>query len=49
MRGFVEITATAKINGDMTVNQISVEQGAIINGNLTMKKGSDAGQSGTEK
>lgn len=39
MKGFMEITATAKINGDIEVNQISIEQGAIINGNLLMKKG----------
>lgn len=38
MKGFMEITATARINGDIDVNQISIEQGAVINGNLLMKK-----------
>jgi len=38
MKGLMELTATAKINGDIEVNQISVEQGAVINGNLIMRK-----------
>lgn len=42
MKGYLEITNTAKINGDVEVAQLSVEQGAIINGNLAMRKGGEA-------
>ncbi|NTW22548.1 polymer-forming cytoskeletal protein [Candidatus Falkowbacteria bacterium] len=49
MKGFMEITSTAKISGDIEVNQISVEQGAVINGSLIMKKGTEGTPAVAEK
>ena len=35
---YLEIKASAKITGDVAANQISIEKGAMINGNITMGK-----------
>lgn len=32
IQGYVEITSTAKIFGDIEANEISIERGAVING-----------------
>ncbi|PIV51940.1 hypothetical protein CO115_04815 [Candidatus Falkowbacteria bacterium CG_4_9_14_3_um_filter_36_9] len=37
IKGYLEILATAKINGDVEALGISVAKGAFINGRLTMK------------
>ena len=36
--GFLEIKASAQINGDIQTEQISIEKGAIINGLIKMGK-----------
>ncbi|MEI7497992.1 MAG: polymer-forming cytoskeletal protein [Candidatus Falkowbacteria bacterium] len=38
MSGFLEITATAHIDGNILAGQLSVERGAVINGQLSMKE-----------
>ncbi|PLX20427.1 hypothetical protein C0584_05815 [Candidatus Parcubacteria bacterium] len=38
VENFLEITSTAKINGDISASQISVESGAVFNGNCLMTK-----------
>ena len=39
INGYLEIKSTAKINGDIIADLISIEKGAIINGNCLMNKG----------
>lgn len=36
--GYLEIKNSAKINGDIAAAQISIEKGALINGNIRMGK-----------
>jgi len=36
--GYLEIKSTAKINGDITTAHLSIEKGAIFNGNCSMGK-----------
>lgn len=36
--GYLEIKASAKITGDVGANQLSIEKGAVINGNISMGK-----------
>ncbi len=38
IQGYLEIGATAKIIGDIETNEISIERGAMINGNCVMIK-----------
>ena len=38
IKGFLEITSTARITGDINASELSVERGAIINGNVAMGK-----------
>lgn len=38
--GYLELDSTAIINGDIDASKLSVEKGAIINGNCRMGKGS---------
>ncbi|NTW06080.1 MAG: polymer-forming cytoskeletal protein [Peptococcaceae bacterium] len=38
MAGYLEITSTAIINGDLTAEFLSVERGAKINGQIIMQK-----------
>lgn len=38
IQNFLEITSTAKIYGDVQAAEISIEKGAVFNGNCTMSK-----------
>jgi cytoskeletal protein CcmA (bactofilin family) len=40
--GYLEIDSTAKVFGNIEANEISVERGAIINGNCVMLKNATA-------
>jgi cytoskeletal protein CcmA (bactofilin family) len=35
IKGYLEITATAEINGDINAQEISIEKGGVVNGRLT--------------
>lgn len=37
--GYLEITATAKINGDIEASSLSIARGAILNGKCAMSAG----------
>lgn len=39
IKGYLEITASAKINGDIEATVISIEKGALINGKIIMQGG----------
>jgi cytoskeletal protein CcmA (bactofilin family) len=39
MSGYLEITSTAVISGNVFAGQISIERGAKINGQISMEKG----------
>jgi len=41
IKGYLEITASAKIFGDIECSSLSVEQGAILNGKCTMAAGGE--------
>ena len=41
--GYLEIKASAKITGDVSADQLSIEKGAIINGNIVMGKKENLG------
>ncbi len=36
VKGYLEVTASARINGDISASEISVERGAMINGKCNM-------------
>lgn len=36
IKGYLEITATAKISGDIIAHEISIEKGGVVNGKLTI-------------
>lgn len=36
--GYLEITSSAKITGDIEIMEISIEKGALVNGNCRMNK-----------
>lgn len=38
VRGYIEITSTAKILGDIAAAEISIERGAVVNGKIEMTK-----------
>ncbi len=46
--GYLELTSTAKITGDMEFGSISIERGAVINGQCSMSEGEDKGVSEEE-
>lgn len=39
VENYLELTATAKINGDIQAASLSIENGAVFNGNCVMTKG----------
>ena len=47
IKGYLEITASARINGDINVAEISIERGAMINGKCNMSGEKNKGE--TEK
>lgn len=36
IKGYLEIAATARINGDIVAHEISIEKGGVVNGKLTV-------------
>lgn len=35
VKGYLEVAATAKINGDIYAHEISIEKGGVVNGKIT--------------
>lgn len=45
-KGRVILTAKARISGDLSMNHVVIDEGALINGNITMLKGDPTLESG---
>lgn len=44
IKGYLEVTASARINGDINVAEISIERGALINGKCNMSGEKNKGE-----
>jgi cytoskeletal protein CcmA (bactofilin family) len=47
--GYLEINSTAKVFGNIEANEISIERGAILNGNCVMLKNTSSKQKETSE